>query len=145
MAPLEMDGHYVQTDFSQTYYGPVDNPRSSCIACHQLAQFPPVSIGLMVNRNDHHQPHPGPYETSRGTGFKVDYVWEVAQALKQWERENPDERLEIIERETVDPASLTDARSAEPNSEEANESAPARGIVDELSGIGSRPDGSSGE
>jgi hypothetical protein len=78
-------------------------------------------------------------------GFKLDYIWEAAQALKQWERDHPDERLEIIEREDMAPADISDARPAATSGEAAGSRAPARGIVDELTGLGSRPDGSSGE
>jgi DNA uptake protein ComE-like DNA-binding protein len=80
-------GTIAQTGFHEKYYGPVDNPKSSCIACHQVAQFPPKSIGAAVRMNDHHLKRDQPFMTSRGMGIPVDFIWEVTQALKLEEEE----------------------------------------------------------
>ncbi len=97
LVPHLQDGTYVQTNYDQRYYGPVDNPRSSCQACHQAAQFPPISIGLAVASATHHSRHPGPWSTARGQGIRVDFMWEVSQSLSQYEREHPDEILVLNE------------------------------------------------
>ncbi len=107
LVPHLQDETYVQTNFDQRYYGPVDNPRSSCIACHQMAQFPPISIGLGISQAGHHTEHPGPFPTARGLGIRVDFIWEVSQALTQYEREHPEDRLELAPPEEEEPETGT--------------------------------------
>lgn len=77
---------HVQTGFSQMYRGPVDNQASTCMACHQLSQYPPTALlPLATTQLDFHpatQPVQWPDGTTR-PGWKLDYIWETTQALQQ--------------------------------------------------------------
>jgi hypothetical protein len=87
LSPQLRDDTWLQTSYDQRYMGPVDNKRSSCIACHQMAQFPRVrNFTQGVAQPDHHQVRDAPYGsdlTKRDVpSMFVDYVWEVTQSLE---------------------------------------------------------------
>jgi hypothetical protein len=79
------------SEFTTEYRGPADNEASTCIACHQHVQYPPPIIGEFTRDPAHKQHHPGAYpivwpgETTPRLGVRLDYQWEAAQALAQWD------------------------------------------------------------
>jgi hypothetical protein len=98
VALLRADGVYGSLTYAKRFRGPADNPASTCIACHQRVQYPPLNISQFTNDPKHLERHPGPWpivwpgEQTARDGVRLDFMWEAAQALQQWDT---DERLHL--------------------------------------------------
>lgn len=96
IAPFRTDGVFGAIDYAKMFRGPADNPASTCIACHQRVQYPPLSITEFTKDPKHLERHAGawpvtwPGEQAARDGVRLDFMWESAQALQQWDT---DERL----------------------------------------------------
>lgn len=94
LALVRADGTYLVArpeHFTKEYRGPADNAASTCIGCHQHVQYPALNIGTFTADPAHKQKHAGPWpvlwpgETTPRDGVRLDYQWEAAQALSQWD------------------------------------------------------------